>query len=90
MSSILLQYLKNSKVGANWRAGGTLSIVAKHHKKLKGPFGETFTMPKNTERGDPLVSAGTVCYAEKQEIPFRFSSLGQMVQFDTIKFCRTM
>ena len=30
-----------------------------------------------------------VCYAEKQGKPFRSSSLGQMVQFDTIIFCRT-
>ena len=46
-------------------------------------------MPKKTERGDPLVSPGMVCYAEKQEKPFWFSSLGQMVQFDAIIFCRT-
>ena len=30
-----------------------------------------------------------VCYAEKQEKPFWFSSLGQMVQFGAIIFCRT-
>ena len=30
-----------------------------------------------------------VCYAEKQVKPFWCSSLGQMVQFDTIIFCRT-
>ena len=30
-----------------------------------------------------------VCYAEKQVKPFWSSSLGQMVQFDTIIFCRT-
>ena len=35
--------------------------------------------------GDPLVSPGTVCYAEKEENPFRFSSLGQMIEFGTIK-----
>ena len=29
-----------------------------------------------------------VCYAEKQEKPFWFSSLGQIVQFGTILFCR--
>ena len=44
---------------------------------------------EKTESGDPLVSPGTVCYAEKQEKPFWFSSLAQMVQFGTIKFCRT-
>ena len=30
-----------------------------------------------------------VCYAAKQEKPFWFSLLGQMVQFDAIIFCRT-
>ena len=44
-------------------------------------------MPKKLE-GDPLVSPGTVCYAEKEGKPFWFNSLGQMVQFDTIKFRR--
>ena len=44
---------------------------------------------KKTERGDPLVSPGMVCYAGKQEKPFWFSSLGQIVQFGAIIFCRT-
>ena len=46
---------------------------------------------QKTGRGDPpLVSPGTVvCYAEKQEKSFWFSSLGEMVQFDTIIFRRT-
>ena len=44
---------------------------------------------KKIERGDPLVSPGMVCYAEKQEKPFWFSSLGQMLQFGAIIFCRT-
>ena len=30
-----------------------------------------------------------VCYAEKEEKPFWFSSLGQRIQFVTIKNCRT-
>ena len=47
------------------------------------------TVPKKIERGDSLVSPGMVCYAEKQVKPFWSSSLGQMVQFDTIIFCRT-
>ena len=42
-------------------------------------------MPKKL-KVDPLVSPGTVYYAEKQEKTFCFSFLGQMVQFDTIKF----
>ena len=82
MSSILLQYLKIPKVRANWRAKrGTISdfltsIVAKHQKIEGGPFGEksfpkkSLAVPKKTERGDPLVSPGMVCYAEKQEKTF--------------------
>ena len=46
-------------------------------------------MPKKTERGDALVLPGMVCHAGKQEKPSWFSSLGQMVQFGAIKFCRT-
>ena len=46
-------------------------------------------MPKKIERGDSLVSPGMICYAEKQVKPFWASSLGQMVLFDTIIFCRT-
>ena len=46
-------------------------------------------VPKKIERGDSLVSPGMVCYAEKQVKPFWFSSLDQIVQFDTIIFCRT-
>ena len=54
-------------------------------------------MPKKL-KGDPLVSLGIVCYAEKlpsaenvteKMLPFWFSSLGQMIQFGTIKFRRT-
>ena len=43
-------------------------------------------MPKKTERVDPLVPPGMVCYAKKKENLFWFSSLGQMVQFDITKF----
>ena len=59
-----------------------------------GPFGEIFFRKKSrsaekNERGEPLVSPGMVCYAEKQEKPFWFSSLDQVVQFGAIIFCRT-
>ena len=48
---------------------------------------KSLTMPKKKrKRWDPLVSPGTVCYAEKEEKPFWFSSLGQMIQFGTTKF----
>ena len=60
-----------------------------------GPFGEfffrkiSFAVPKKNERGESLVSPGMVSYAEKQEKPFWFSSLNQIVHFDAIIFCRT-
>ena len=40
-------------------------------------------------KGDHLVSPGMVWYAGKQEKPFWFSSLDQIVQFGAIIFCRT-
>ena len=64
-----------------------------------GPFAEKKFRKKNpkkmsrsaekNERGDSLVSPGMICYAEKQVNSFWSSSLGQMVLFDTIIFCRT-
>ena len=69
---------------------------AKQQKKIEGgPFGEkifpkkSLAVPKKIERGDPLVSPGMVCYAGKQEKPFWFSSLDQIVQFGAIIFCST-
>ena len=69
--------------------------VAKHQKNAGGTLWGNFFFEKKSrsaeknERGDPLVSPGMVCYAEKQEKPFWFSSLGQIVQFGAIIFCRT-
>ena len=74
--------------------------VAKHQKKMQGAFcgkkifekkseKKCLAVPKKIERGDSLVSPGMICYAEKQVKPFWSSSLGQMVLFDTIIFCRT-
>ena len=70
--------------------------VAKHQKKMQGgPFGENFFSKKKSrsaeknERGESLVTPGMVCYSEKQEKPFWFSSLDQIVHFDAIIFCRT-
>ena len=79
---------------AEKRKGGPLGFfnihsVAKHQKIEGGKFlfsEKNLTVPKKSERGDPLVSPGMVCYAEK---PFWFSSLGQIVQFGAIIFCRT-
>ena len=82
----------------NWK-GGPFGIFQhpfwrKTAKNEGGPFEEIFFKKKSrsaekNERGDPLVSTGMVCYAEKQEKPFWFSSLGQIVQFGAIIFCRT-
>ena len=70
--------------------------VAKHQKNTGGTLWrkkisgkKCLAVPKKIETGDSLVSPGMVCYAEKQVKPFWSSSLGQMVQFDTIIFCRT-
>ena len=68
--------------------------VAKQQKNEGGPFGEKFSGKKSRSAekigsGDPLVSPGMVCYAGKQEKPFWFSSLNQIVQFGAIIFCRT-
>ena len=74
--------------------------VAKHQKKCRGTLcGKKISKKKSeknvsqcrkkNERGDSLVSPGMICYAEKQVNSFWSSSLGQMVLFDTIIFCRT-
>ena len=59
----------------------------------RGPFGEKkskkVSQCRKKLKGGPLVSPSIVCYAEKDEKSFCFSSLGQMIQFGTIKFCRT-
>ena len=83
----------------NWKGDplGFFNIhsVAKHQKKCRGdPLGKFFFKKKvsqcrKNERGKSLVSPGMVCYAEKQEKLFWSSSLGQIVHFDAIIFCRT-
>ena len=87
VSSILLQYPKNPKVEQIGALKGDLFgffniIVSKDQKTEGGAFGAFFQKKshnaKNTERGNPLVSPGTVCYAEKQGKPFWFSSRGEI------------
>ena len=85
---------KNSKkthsVKKNWK-GGPLGIFKhpfyrKTFKKLKGdPLVKHFFGKKVPQCRDPLDRYAT----RKKGKPFRFNSLGQMVQFDTIKFRRT-
>ena len=77
--------------------GFSTSILSQNRKKIEGgPFMEKIfrekksrSVEKNWKR-DPLVSPGMVCYAGKQEKPFWFSSLDQIVQFGAIRFCRTL
>ena len=89
---------RKTERGTLW--GFSTSILSQNIKKMQGdPLREKnfekkirkkcLAVPKKIERGDSLVSPGMVCYAEKQVKPFWSSSLGQMVQFDTIIFCRT-
>ena len=81
--------------------GGTLwdfstSILSQNSEKIEaGPFGEFFLEKKshNAEKKlerDPFVQPGVLCYSNNKEKPFSFCLLRQMVQFDTIKFCRTI
>ena len=75
-----------------------IHFVAKHQKIEKiegGPSGKIFFPEKKSHnaakklKGGPLWSRPVWCYAGKQEKPFWFNSLGQMVQFGAIIFCRT-
>ena len=86
--------LKKTERGTIWDF--PTSILSQNSKKIEGgPFEEknfrkkSLAVPKKIRRGDPLVSPGMVCYAGKQEKPFWFSSLYQIVQFGAILFCRT-
>ena len=82
---------RTGEPGTNARAKrGTLShfltcILAKH-QKIEGV---KKILEKSQNRKNSSVSPGMVCYAEKEEKRFWFSSLGQMIQFGTIKFRRT-
>ena len=90
---------KKLKGGTLWDF--STSILSQNIKKMQGgPFEEKKFRRKKfrkkmsrsaekNERGESLVSPGMVCYAEKQEKPFWFSSLDQIVPFDAIIFCRT-
>ena len=82
---------KHFTMPKNWKGGdfgfSNIHSDAKQQKSWKGdPLGKKFSEKKvsqcwkKIERGDPLVSPGMICYAEKQEKPFWFSSLGQLVQ----------
>ena len=59
------------------------------HFEENNIFREKVSQCQKKLKGDALVSPGTVCYAEKQDKPFWLSSLGEMIQFNTIIFHRT-
>ena len=75
------------KTAKKWR-GDPLGkkIFRKKVSECRKKFSEC---RKKIGRVDPLVSPGMVWYAGKQEKPFWFSSLDQIVQFGAIIFCRT-
>ena len=86
-----LKSLTMPKQNSNGDPLGFFNI--QNSEKIKGgTFGDIFSrkiLSHNAEKSqtwDPSVSPGIICYPEK---PFRFCSLGQMVQFDTMKFYRT-
>ena len=87
---------KKTERGALWDF--PTSILSQNSKKIEGgPFGEKIPEKKSRSaeknwKGGPFGLAwyGMLAwYAGKQEKPFWFSSLGQMVQFGAIIFCRT-
>ena len=61
--------------------------LRKKNSEEKNSEKKCLAVPKKMKGS--LVSPGMVCYAEKQEKPFWFSSLDQIVHFDAIIFCRT-
>ena len=68
--------------------------VAKHQKNAGDPLRKKnsekkcLAVPKKIERGN--LWSRPVWYVTRKNVkPFWSSSLGQMVQFDTIIFCRT-
>ena len=77
------QCRKKTEKGALWNF--STSILSQNSKIIEGGplwgknFQKSLAVPKKL-KGDPLLSPGMVCYAGKQEKPFWFSSLGQMVQ----------
>ena len=92
MSSVLLQYLKNQKIGANLRALSDFltSIVAKQQKNEGEPLWDFF--PKKSHNAETNLKRGPFRLARYCMLLFWFNSLslGQMVQFNTKKFCRPL
>ena len=71
------------------------TFLSQNLKKTKGDPLKTlkiFRESHNAEKteGDFLISPSIVCCAEKKGTTLWLSSLGQIVQFDTLMFCRTL
>ena len=68
--------------------------IAKHQKNEEGLLVKKISkkVPQCGKNwiGGPFSLAQYCMFGEEKEKPFWFSSLGQMVQFDTIKFYRTI
>ena len=70
----------------------SIHSVAKHQKLRGGPFQKKIVSKKVSQCGKKLkaFSVSRYCMLRgKEEKPFWFSSLRQMIQFRTIKFRRT-
>ena len=62
--------------------------VAKQQKNGRGTFEEKKLPEKESRSAEKKLEGVMVCYAGKQEKPFWFSSLDQIVQFGAIIFYR--
>ena len=85
---------KNLTVPKKKLKGGTLwyfptSILSQNSEKIEGGTLWRKTFQEKKSRSAEKNSPGMVCYAGKQEKPFWFSLLDQIVQFGAIIFCRT-
>ena len=79
---------KKLKRGTLW--GFSTSILSQNIKQLEGGkifiLGKNLTVPKKLKGGPFSLARYSML---RRKTPFWFSSLGQMVQFGAIKFCRT-
>ena len=82
------QCRKKTERGTLWDF--STSILSQNIKKMQGdPLGKIFFSKKKSRSAEKNERGRLWCYAEKQEKPFWFSSLDEIVHFDAIIFCRT-
>ena len=80
-----------------WGPLGFFNIhsLAKHQKIVRGPLGENFFFEKkdsqcrNQQKWGTIQSLPVWYVTRKRGKTIWFSSLDQMIQFGTMKFCRT-